>query len=64
MAQLAPELLPIEVGEREQKIGHGALLLAEEADEVVRELACGGHARSVSCEFRLSPSAPGKREAR
>jgi hypothetical protein len=29
-----------------QEVGHGATLLAEELSEVVRELACGGHASS------------------
>src|SRR6266498_3588311 len=59
MAELAPEPLPVEVGEVEEEVGHGALLVAEERGEVVRACACVRHARIVSCDFLASPSARG-----
>src|SRR5919197_5487479 len=60
MAEVAPELLLVEVGEGEEEVGHRALLLAQEREELVRELACV-HARMVSCVFEAAPYAPGGR---
>jgi hypothetical protein len=64
MAQLHPEPLPVEVGERHQEVGHGALLAAEEIGETSGRFACLVHARSISRDFRLSPGAQNRLLAR
>jgi hypothetical protein len=43
VAELPPQLPRVEVREGEDEIGHGAVLVAEEVGEAVREFACAGH---------------------
>jgi hypothetical protein len=56
VAQLLPEPPPIEVGERDEKVGERGVLAAEEGGELLREFACG-HSRIVtSASDRRGPS--------
>ena len=48
VAELDPEPVPVEVGESEKEIGHGAVLAGEQVGEASGECACGVHARMVS----------------
>jgi len=64
VAELSPEPLPVEVGQRHQEVGHGALFEAEEISETSGRFACLVHARMFSREFRPSPNARNHRMAR
>lgn len=57
--QFHPQPAVVEVREGEQKLGEGAMLVAEELSEAVGERACGRHAPIVSRTFWLSGDAPG-----
>jgi hypothetical protein len=58
VAELAPALLLVEVGEGEEEIGEGTALVAEHGSHLVGQFTCSGHTRSVARDFRPSPNAP------
>jgi len=64
VAELHPEPLPIELGQRHQKVSHRALFTAEEINEASGRFACLVHARMFSCDFAPSPNERGRLLAR
>jgi hypothetical protein len=59
IAELAPAPLRVELGEGEKEVGKAAALALEHGSHRVRLFTCSGHARTVACDFRPSPNAPG-----
>jgi hypothetical protein len=49
--ELGPSPLAVEDRERDEELGESVALLLEELGELVREFACVGHTRIVSCVF-------------
>jgi len=64
VAELHPEPLPVEVGQRLQEVGHGAAFAVKKIGETSGRFACLVHARMLSRDFRPSPDARNHRLAR
>jgi len=64
VARLHPEPSSIELGQREQEVGHGAAFAVKKIGETSGRFACLVHARMLSRDFRPSPDARNHRLAR
>jgi hypothetical protein len=64
VGQLAPQLLPVEVRERDEELRHRGVLAAEKFDEAAREFVSVRHEPIVSRDFRAPRNARGRSRAR
>ncbi len=57
VAQFEPQPAAVEVGERDEEVGHGSVLATEEIGEAGGEIACVRHEATVARLFLASPNA-------